>query len=154
MQGLVIELSSQDRDLLNAVQKDFPLHPQPFKVLSNQLGIPEQEIIERLNAFQQNNAISRFGAVFDHQRAGASTLAALAVPEHEIEHVAESINALKEVNHNYQREHEFNLWFVINACNQVEVDSVLTHIAAEFDYPLLDLPMAKGYHIDLGFPLW
>ena len=149
-----MELSNQDRDLLNAVQKDFPLHPQPFKVLSNQLDIPEQEIIERLNAFQQNNAISRFGAVFDHQRAGASTLAALAVPEHEIEHVAKSINALKEVNHNYQREHEFNLWFVINACNQAEVDSVLTHIAAEFDYPMLDLPMVKGYHIDLGFPLW
>ena len=153
MQKLVMELSSQDRDLLNAVQKDFPLHPRPFKVLSNQLGIPEQDIIERLDAFQQSNAISRFGAVFDHHRAGASTLAALAVPEHEIERVAESINALEEVNHNYQREHEFNLWFVINACNQTVVDSVLTHIAAEFDYPLLDLPMEKGYHIDLGFPL-
>lgn len=149
-----MELSNQDRQLLNAVQRDFPLHPHPFKVLSDQLGMSEQEIIERLNTLQQRNVISRFGAVFDHQRAGASTLAALAVPEGEIEDVAHAINALEEVNHNYQREHEFNLWFVINAGNQAEVDSVLTHIAAEFNYPLLDLPMVKGYHIDLGFPLW
>ncbi|MEH6616686.1 MAG: Lrp/AsnC family transcriptional regulator [Porticoccus sp.] len=149
-----MELSNQDRDLLNAVQKDFPLHPEPFKILSDQLGIPEQEIIARLNAFQQNNVISRFGAVFDHQRAGASTLVALAVPEHELEPVAERINLLEEVNHNYQREHAFNLWFVVNGCDQSAVDKTITHITTEFDYPLLDLPMIKGYHIDLGFPLW
>lgn len=149
-----MELSNQDRQLLNAVQRDFPLHPQPFKVLSDRLGIPEQDIINRLNTLQQNNAISRFGAVFDHQRAGASTLAALAVPEHEIEAVAEAINSLEEVNHNYQREHTFNLWFVINASDQAAVDQVLDNIAIKFDYPFLNLPMIKGYHIDLGFSLW
>jgi siroheme decarboxylase len=149
-----MELSNQDRQLLNAVQRDFPLHPQPFKVLSDRLGIPEQDIINRLNTLQQSNAISRFGAVFDHQRAGSSTLAALAVPEHEIDRVAESINLLEEVNHNYQREHEFNLWFVINASDQASIDRVLEYIATKFDYPLLDLPMVKNYHIDLGFPLW
>tara|TARA_R110000822_G_scaffold159476_13_gene299299 strand:+ start:5367 stop:5816 length:450 start_codon:yes stop_codon:yes gene_type:complete len=149
-----MELSNQDRQLLNMVQHDFPLHPHPFKILSDQLGIPELDIIERLKVLQQQNAISRLGAVFDHQRAGASTLAALAVPDNEIEQVADAINAFEAVNHNYQREHKFNLWFVINAPNQTAVDDVLDTIACKFDYPLLNLPMTKGYHIDLGFPLW
>ncbi len=149
-----MELSHLDRQLLNAAQKNFPLHPQPFKVLSDQLGIPEQEIIERLDMLKQNKAISRLGAVFDHQRAGASTLVALAVPEQDIDAVAEAITALDEVNHNYQREHRFNLWFVVNASDQEIVDHVLKEITEKFDYPILDLPMVKNYHIDLGFPLW
>lgn len=148
-----MKLSHLDRQLLNAAQKNFPLHPQPFKVLSDQLGIAEQDIIERLNILQQNKAISRLGAVFDHQRAGASTLVALAVPEQDIDAVAEAITALDEVNHNYQREHTFNLWFVVNASDQDVVDQILEHITERFDYPILDLPMVKNYHIDLGFPL-
>lgn len=149
-----MELSEQDRQLLNQVQQDFPLHPEPFKVLSEQLGIPQQNILDRLQELERQKAISRFGAVFDHHRAGASTLAALAVPEPEIEQVAEFVNAFTEVNHNYQREHEFNLWFVVNAPDREGVDRVLDEISREHPYPLLDLPMVKGYHIDLGFPLW
>ena len=149
-----MELSEQDRLLLNQVQQDFPLHPEPFKVLADQLGMPEEEILERLQLFEQQNAISRFGAVFNHHQAGASTLAALAVPEEEIEQVAEFVNAFAEVNHNYEREHEFNLWFVVNAPDQQGVEQVLNKISAAYPYALLDLPMVKGYHIDLGFPLW
>lgn len=147
-------LSERDRHLLNQVQRDFPLHPEPFKQLAAQLDMPEQEILERLQALEETNAISRFGAVFDHHRAGASTLAALAVPEQEIEQVAAYINRFEEVNHNYQREHEYNLWFVVNGTDRSQVDRVLAQIADKYDYPLLDLPMVKGYHIDLGFPLW
>lgn len=149
-----MKLSEQDRQLLNRVQQDFPLHPEPFKVLSDQLGMPEQEILDRLRSLEQQNAISRFGAVFNHHRAGASTLAALAIPEHEIEEVAAFVSGFAEVNHNYQREHEFNLWFVVNATDQKGVEKVLNQISATYEYPLLDLPMVKGYHIDLGFPLW
>lgn len=149
-----MKLTERDRQLLNQVQRDFPLDPEPFKVLSEQLEMPEEEILQRLERLQQAKAISRFGAVFDHHRAGASTLAAIAVPEQEVDRVAEFINGFDEVNHNYQREHEFNIWFVVNAADRTGVDQVLNNIASEYDYPVLDLPMVKGYHIDLGFPLW
>ena len=147
-------LSERDRHLLNQVQRDFPLHPEPFKQLAEQLDMPEQEILDRLRALEEEQAISRFGAVFDHHRAGASTLAALAVPEQEIEQVAAYINSFDAVNHNYQREHDYNLWFVVNGADRSDVDRVLEQIADKYHYPLLDLPMLKGYHIDLGFPLW
>ncbi len=149
-----MKLSDQDRKLLNKIQKNFPLHPEPFKLLSEELGIPEQEILQRLQELESQQVISRFGAVFNHHRAGASTLAALAVPEQEIEAVAAFVNTFVEVNHNYQREHDYNLWFVVNATDQPSVERVLEKITAKFDYPLLNLPMVKGYHIDLGFPLW
>ncbi len=146
-------LSEQDRALLNRIQQDFPLHPEPFKLLAEELGVSEQEILQRLRELESQNAISRFGAVFNHHRAGASTLAALAVPEQEIEKVADFVNQFSEVNHNYQREHDYNLWFVVNAPEQSGVERVLQEIKAQFDFPLLNLPMVKGYHIDLGFPL-
>ena len=146
-------LSEQDRILLNRIQQDFPLHPEPFKLLAEELGVSEQEILQRLQELECENAISRFGAVFNHHRAGASTLAAIAVPEQEIDQVADFINRFSEVNHNYQREHDYNLWFVVNATEQSGVERVLKTIEAKFGYPLLNLPMIKGYHIDLGFPL-
>lgn len=149
-----MELSKQDLDLLNALQKDFPLHSQPFQVLSDQLGIPEQDIIDRLKTFKDNNAISRFGAIFDHQRAGASTLAALSIPADKINKVAKFVSGFEAVNHNYERDHTYNLWFVVNGPDQIAVDQVLAEITEQFNYPLLNLPMIKNYHIDLGFPLW
>ncbi len=149
-----MKLSDQDRKLLNKIQKNFPLHPEPFKLLAEELAISEQEILLRLQELESQQAISRFGAVFNHHRVGSSTLAALAVPEQEIEEVAAFVNTFVEVNHNYQREHDYNLWFVVNATDQSGVERVLDKIAAKFDYPLLNLPMVKGYHIDLGFPLW
>jgi DNA-binding Lrp family transcriptional regulator len=97
--------------------------------------------------------ISRLGAVFNHQKAGASTLVAMAVPECEIDTVAASISALPQVNHNYLREDDYNLWFVMTAPRRDEIDDVLAALRHLPGYPLLDLPMEKGYHIDLGFPL-
>lgn len=149
-----MDLSEQDRKLLNRVQQNFPLHPEPFRLLAEELDIPEQQIVQRLQVLEDMGVISRFGAVFNHQRAGASTLAALSVPESALDEVVEFVNSFTEVNHNYLREHEYNLWFVINAAEQSGVERVLKEIKARFDYPALDLPMVKGYHIDLGFPLW
>lgn len=149
-----MQLSEQDRRLLNSVQHDFPLTAEPFKLLAQELDMPETEILQRLQELEAQQAISRFGAVFDHDRSGASTLAALAVPEASLEEVAAFINDFSEVNHNYQREHDYNLWFVVNAAEEQGVARVLAAITERYPFPLLDLPMVKGYHIDLGFPIW
>ena len=87
-----------------------------------------------------------------HQRAGASTLAALAVPEERLQRVAERISQYAEVNHNYQREHRYNLWFVLTAGDRAQLDRVLAEIAADTGLQPLDLPMQEAYCIDLAFP--
>jgi DNA-binding Lrp family transcriptional regulator len=142
-----------DRRLLNDFQHDFPLTPQPFAALGKRLGIDEAEVRRRLGRLRECGAISRIGAVLTPHRAGWSTLAAMAVPEAELEDVAALISGLPEVNHNYEREHEFNLWFVVAAPDRARVETVLREIEAATGLPVLDLPLIEAYCLDLGFEL-
>jgi len=151
--NVALMLSDIDRRLLDDYQHDFPLDPQPFATIAEQLGVDEAKVIERLAYLKRFGALSRVGPVLRPNRVGASTLAALAVPPDRLEDVAARVSAFAEVNHNYEREHEYNLWFVITAPDRAAVDRVLGEIAVATGLVPLDLPMLEDYFIDLGFSL-
>ncbi len=142
-----------DRHLLNDFQREFPLVAQPFAVIAEQLGSSEAEIIEAFAVLAQAGVVSRIGGAVATGSAGASTLAALAVPPQHLEAVAELVSGYDEVNHNYEREHRLNLWFVVTAADQDELRRVLDDIEEQSGLALLDLPMEAAFHIDLGFEL-
>lgn len=146
-------LDAIDRALLDRFQSGFPLGPRPFATLGAALGIAESDVLSRLDALQASGAISRVGAVVAPGRAGASTLAAMAVPEARLDEIAALISAYPSVNHNYEREHRFNLWFVVTAPDAAAVQAVLGDIASRTGIAPLDLPLLEAFHIDLGFPL-
>jgi len=148
-----LTLTEVDRRLLNEFQRDMPLELTPYASIGASLGISEAEVIRRLERLQRAGAISRIGAVVTPNRVGASTLAALSVPAHRLEEVAYLISSLPEVNHNYEREHSYNLWFVITAEDQTHLQEVLSDIRALSGLEPLNLPMLEDYHIDLGFNL-
>lgn len=143
-----------EQQLLNDYQTDFPLCTTPFASIALTLHTTEIDILTTYQNLQQAQYISRIGAIVNHKTIGASTLAAMAIPADQLDTVAAFISALPEVNHNYAREHFFNLWFVITATSPAQVQKTLHHIQKTWSYPLLDLPMEKAYHIDLGFNLW
>jgi DNA-binding Lrp family transcriptional regulator len=147
-------LTALEKCLLNEYQRGFPLCPEPYAEIAAQLGVSEADVLRTLESLQRRGFISRVGPVFAPQRAGASTLAALAVPEDRLESVAEQVSAYAEVNHNYQREHAWNLWFVVTAPDQRRVEQVLADIEALTGLPVLNLPLQRAFYIDLGFPLW
>jgi DNA-binding Lrp family transcriptional regulator len=147
-------MSDADFSLLNRFQRDFPLTPEPFRVIAAQLGWTEAEVLAALRRLQQDGKVSRVGAVFAANKLGVSTLAALAVPVVRLETVAGWVNEYPEVNHNYQREHEFNLWFVLTAPSPARLQAVLAEIRDRTGLPLLDLPLLEPFHIDLGFDLY
>lgn len=142
-----------DFTLVNDWQRDFPLASRPYAELGARLGIPEAEVLSRLQALAQVGTVSRIGAVFRPHTLGWSTLAAVSVGLHRIDAVARAISAYPEVNHNYEREHDFNLWFVATAPTRERVSEILGEIRAVAGGPLLDLPMQQDFHIDLGFDL-
>lgn len=146
-------LDKIDRRLLSDFQHGFPLVARPFAVLADRLGIDEVEVIERLRRLRQIGAVSRLGAVVRPNAAGTSTLAAMAVPPEALESVAALVSAYPEVNHNYQRDHRLNLWFVVAADSRVRVEAVLAEITLRTGTAVLDLPMVQDFHIDLGFPI-
>ncbi len=145
--------SELSRALVDNYQRQFPLCHRPFEKIGRQWGVSESAVFEALHALDHAGALSRIGPVFDHHRAGASTLAAMAVPAGDIEQVAQQVNAFAEVNHNYEREHQFNLWFVVAAPDQFRLKQTLRNIEHACGYPVMSLPMVKGFHIDLGFPV-
>ncbi len=146
-------LDSIDRRLLSEFQRDLPLEPRPYAAMADRLGIGEAEVIARLARLSGQGVVSRVGPVFAANRAGCSTLAAMAVPPERLEEVACLINAYPQVNHNYERSHHFNLWFVVAAPRRDEVDAVLDDIRDRTGIEVLDLPLVADYHIDLGFDL-
>lgn len=142
-----------DFHLLNDFQRDFPVCPRPFAELARRLGVGEGRVIERLEALRSDGKISRVGAVFSPHRFGVSTLAAMAVPPVRLAEVAAIVSGFPEVNHNYEREHRFNLWFVVAAASAVRLQAALAAIEGAAGVPVLVLPLLEEFHIDLGFPL-
>ena len=145
--------SALEKHVLNDFQHDLPLSTTPFADMAQQLGVSEDEILSTVSKLQDDGVISRVGPVFTPNRIGVSTLAAMSIPEAELECVARIISAFPEVNHNYERDHAFNLWFVVTASSEEHLDIVLHEIEQHTEYPLLSLPMLEDYHIDLGFNL-
>ena len=142
-----------DFHLLNDFQRDFPLCPAPFAELASRLGVAEKVVLGRLENLRRDGKISRVGAVFAPKRIGASTLAAMAVPPEKLDAVAAAVNRFPEVNHNYEREHRYNLWFVVTAASEGRLQATLGAIEQAAGYPLMPLPLLEEFHIDLGFSL-
>lgn len=142
-----------DARLLDEFQRDLPLIPRPFAEIGAQLGLEEAEVIARLAKLQSTGRIARVGATVRPNTAGASTLAALAVPEHRIEEVAALVNEEAGVNHSYLREHDWNLWFVATAPDAAALADSLSRIEARTGLQVLDLPLRRAFNIDLGFRL-
>jgi DNA-binding Lrp family transcriptional regulator len=147
------EFSRLEQRLLNEFQQGLPLTSEPYADIARQLGVYETTVLETLQRLQTEGVVSRFGAVFRPNRIGASTLAAMAVPAPMLEDIAEIVSGFAEVNHNYEREHRFNLWFVVIAESEQQLQDVLTEIEDSCGYPLLDLPLLNEHFIDLGFDL-
>jgi len=107
-------LDDTDRRLLNRLQEDLPLTPRPYADVAAELGITEQDLLNRLARMKADRIITRFGPFFDAAAMGGDfCLCAMAVPEAEFETVLTKVNAHPEVAHNYERTHRLNMWFVL-----------------------------------------
>ena len=148
-----MDLNPAELKLLDDYQRDFPLVPRPYRAIAEAAGLSEAEVIEIYARLKEDGALSRIGAVVTPNAAGASTLAAIAAPPARLGEVASLVSAQAEVNHNYEREHAFNLWFVVTAADAQAVEAVLRRIERMTGLAVLDLPLVQSYHIDLGFPL-
>ncbi|MBC8212297.1 MAG: Lrp/AsnC family transcriptional regulator [Gammaproteobacteria bacterium] len=145
--------SELEKHLLNDFQHDFPFAERPFAKIAAQLKTDEVTVISAFERLQQLGVISRVGPVFRPNRIGVSTLAAMAIPPNELERVAQIVTDYTEVNHNYQRDHRFNLWFVLTARDDAHLQQVLADIEKQCDYSVMSLPMQEDFFIDLGFDL-
>ena len=140
--------------LLNEFQRDFPLVPRPFRSVAERLGAREPEVLALLAELIASGKVSRVGLTFAPGRIGVATLAAMSVPGQRLHEIAERVSTFAEVNHNYEREHPYNLWFVVTGPDAARVDAVVREIERVVACGrILSLPMVEPYHVDLGFDL-
>jgi DNA-binding Lrp family transcriptional regulator len=103
-----------DRELLNAVQWDFPLDPRPFAVLADRLGVEEPEVRKRVRGVKDDGILRQLSAIFDTRALGyMSALVAAKVDPDRVDEAAEAMSAHPGVSHNYKRNHDYNLWYTI-----------------------------------------
>ncbi len=146
-------LTDLQKKLLNDFQRDFPLSPTPYADIAAKLNVTESEVLQVFQDLNEQNFISRIGAIIPPNHIGVSTLAAISVPENKLERVAAQINKFSEVNHNYERENALNLWFVVIANDAAHLDDVIGAIEVETSYNVLRFPLEKEFFIDLSFQL-
>jgi DNA-binding Lrp family transcriptional regulator len=146
-------MDSLDFRLINEFQRDFPLKAEPFAEIAYRLCTDEETVLAALARLRGEGVVSRVGAVFAPRRVGASTLAALAAPPERLEEIAARVSSRPEVNHNYEREHRYNLWFVVTASDEGHLARTLAAIEKDAGCRVISLPLEHEYYIDLGFDL-
>ena len=145
-------MDSIDRRIINQLQGGCPVSERPFVELGTRLGVEEDDLIRRLDNLLSQGLLSRFGPMYNAERIGGGlTLAAMRIPPQEFDWVAATVNALPQVAHNYARDHEFNMWFVLATETSEEIDDVLADIEERVGYPVYSFPKIKEYYVGLRF---
>ena len=148
-----VQLPALGWAVLNQWQRDLPLVSRPFQAMALHHGCSEQDVLDHLQLALQTGTLARIGGIIAPNTVGCSTLAAVSVPAEQVASAAAYINQFEGVNHNYLREHHYNIWFVLTAPNRVQLNAVLAQIGSHLNTRVLDLPLQAEYHVDLGFSL-
>jgi len=151
-------LDRTDRAVVNAFQGGFPVVEEPFEPAAAALrergvDISAEELLDRVRRLDEEGTLTRFGALINAAEiGGAATLVAMHAPEDRFEEVAETVNAHREVAHNYEREHpHLNMWFVLSVADEDRIGAVLEEIEAETGQPTYDLPKRREFRVEAKF---
>ncbi len=146
------DMDSRDRELLNEIQSDFPVEAHPYRVIGQRVNMSEHEVLSRIAKLKQEGIIRRFGASINSRRVGfVSTLLAAKVPQEKFDFFVETVNACPGVTHNYERSHEYNVWFTLIAPSGEEKQRTIQELEGKTGIAILELPAKKIFKIKVDF---
>ncbi|MCX7189560.1 MAG: Lrp/AsnC family transcriptional regulator [Methylotenera sp.] len=146
------QMDATDKAIINGLQGGLPICERPYQAMALQFQISEAELISRLENLLTQKVLTRFGPMFQIERmGGAFSLAAMRVPEADYDRVSEVVNAMSEVAHNYQREHAFNMWFVLATATPEGIANVIARIEDQTGYPVYNMPKEKEFFVGARF---
>lgn len=143
-------LDATERRIINALQGGFPICDEPYRAVAETLGLGEDALLAHLGDLLERRVLTRFGPMFQVERMGGSfVLAALAVPEARFEEVTAIVNALPEIAHNYRREHELNMWFVIATETPEGIAQTMEKLEAATGLEVFAFPKLREYFVEM-----
>jgi len=141
------------QEILSRIQKKFPLVAKPFEAIANELDMSEEEVLSILQKEKEDKIIRQTSAIFDTKRLGyTSSLVAFKIPADKIDAAVKIINAHPGISHNYERNHEFNIWFTLAVAPDSKLGlektlEILAKITEAEDYIML--PTLKLFKISV-----
>ena len=150
------KLDEVDKELLQHLQDKFPVAKSPWAKIGERLGIAEEEVLLRSQRLSSDGVIRKLRTILNGQKLGAcsSTLMAMRVPAEKMEEVVSIVNEYMSVTHNYQREHDYNLWFTVTTCGTNNLRSTVEEIKERTGIPdsdVLDLRTTRVFKVDVRF---
>lgn len=145
-------MDAVDRSIINQLQTAIPVCDNPYAECAEAIGIPERELLDRLQRLKEQKILSRIGPMYHAERLGGGlALVAMSIPERDFGRVSEQVNAFSEVAHNYERDHKLNMWFVLATETAERIDEVLAEIEQVTGYPTYNMPKLEEFFIGLRF---
>ena len=145
-------MDNTDRLIINSLQGNFPITDRPYQQVAEQLGISEDELLKRLENLLEDRTLTRFGPMYDIQKLGGSfSLCAIRVPPERFEEVNDIVNSFSEVAHNYERDHEFNMWYVLATESLEEIDQTNQAIEDKTGLKVYNMPKLQEFFVGLHF---
>ncbi len=143
-------MDATDAMLIDRLHGGLPLTERPFAEVGIDVGLSEDEVLQRLQRLLDVGLLTRFGPLFQIERAGGQfMLAALAVPDSEFDRIAAIVNALPAVAHNYRRTHQLNMWFVLAGETPSKVAQACEAIETATGLKVYAFPKEREFFVEL-----
>ena len=134
------------------LQEDLPICWEPFEDLAKYLGSDEKTLLQQTRQLRELGIVRRISALINYRSLGMiSTLVAAYVPQENLQAVAEAVNALDNVSHNYLRQHHYNMWFTLQVPTKQAVDLTLSNLSDRFDIDFHSMPVERVFKLDVRF---
>lgn len=148
-------MDNLDKQILEAIQGNFPLCERPYDEIAEKLGISVDDLFCKVRGMLDSGVIRRVGVSLDSRKLGySSTLAAVRVKAELVEHAADVIGDYREVTHSYLRDDDYNIWFTLIASNAGKIGEILEEIRSELSLEaddVLNLPVERLFKLDARF---
>ena len=149
-----MNLNEQERAFINLYQGGFPVIEQPYRAVAASLCTSENALLKTIHGLLEKGILSRFGPLYDAVKLGGGlTLAAMSVPDHDYDRITGLVNAFAEVAHNYRREHELNMWFVLATPSPADIDTTLARIEQASGLKVYNFPKQHEFYVGLWLSL-
>ncbi|SLM30487.1 NirD [Desulfamplus magnetovallimortis] len=147
------KIDETDKKIINRIQTFFPIDPRPYAVIAEELGLTEDEVIQRVQNLKRDGIIRRIGGNFGPYKLGFfSTLCAAHVPEDKVSKFTDVVNGYPGVTHNYMRNHKYNIWFTFIAESMSIIEQNLAEISERTGVTdILNLPATDLFKISANF---
>jgi DNA-binding Lrp family transcriptional regulator len=147
-----MHLTDLQKQLCNILQDGLPVCPRPFLEVAKLLDNYEQMVLQQTADLKKAGVIRRLGAIINHKAIGvAATLVTAHVPQEKLQEIADAVNSLEGVSHNYLREHHYNLWFTLQGSCLEEIESALSNLSSRFSVDFHSLPIEYAFKLHVRF---